>query len=644
MLRPLPLHLAGLIALATILPAHDGHHHEEHSAPPKSGTLLPAIRITLDENGKPNPWNHLNFHNDPQAFQFAIVSDRTGGARAGVFEDAVAKLNLLQPEFVMSVGDLIEGYTKDMTEINAQWDEFQGFISKLEMPFFYVAGNHDQSNPTMADIWQERFGRSHYSFVYHDVLFLCLNSQEPEMHHISEAQAQWVSDTLAAHPDVRWTLVFLHSPLWEYSDSESRGWNAVEQALQGRDHTVFAGHFHSYLKSERNDARYYILATTGGGSSLRGPAYGEFDQVAWVTMTKDGPLVANLLLDGILADDVRTPEKKFLIDSLSDGVISSSIIWIAPGQSPDQRVEIRSANHSDLPVDVSFNLQSEPSITLMLEQGLGATESGGYAFTLQPKSSRASFLKVDGELHANGHQAGAAGRISWQADLQSPDMGPIRLNGDMVIPFVPRLTLPAVASINADGSLDDWQADMWHDVSQPHLRSSKEGWTGLEDCRFRVAFARDDQNLYIAVYVRDEDVISQSAMAPWKQDGIEVRVDFREPELRHTARVGESGLLFIGTSPAPLDGFDSTYNLKSSSQPSGTVICSKATEVGYIFEAAIPLAGIAEKYGDTWQQTGMRINVAVNDRDSDGQQAQLWWQPDWRTAENIPGSGTLFWE
>lgn len=54
--------------------------------------------------------------------------------------------------------------------------------------------------------------------------------------------------------------------------------------------------------------RYYSLATTGGGSKLRGTAYGEFDHVAWVTMKKTGPVVANLLLDGILDDALRIPE------------------------------------------------------------------------------------------------------------------------------------------------------------------------------------------------------------------------------------------------------------------------------------------------------------------------------------------------
>ena len=58
-----------------------------------------------------NPWNHLDFKNDYQDFQFAIVSDRTAYPTLGVFTSAVEKINLLQPDFVMSIGDFVTGYT-----------------------------------------------------------------------------------------------------------------------------------------------------------------------------------------------------------------------------------------------------------------------------------------------------------------------------------------------------------------------------------------------------------------------------------------------------------------------------------------------------------------------------------------------------
>src|SRR5262249_39231421 len=70
---------------------------------------------------------------------------------------------------------------------------------------------------------------------------------------------------------------------------------------------VFCGHYHSYQKYVRQGMNYYQLATTGGGSQLRGPDYGEFDHITWVTMKPDGPVLANLMLDGIYPEDLKKP-------------------------------------------------------------------------------------------------------------------------------------------------------------------------------------------------------------------------------------------------------------------------------------------------------------------------------------------------
>ncbi len=256
-----------------------------------------------------NPWTHLRLNNDPAEFQFAIVSDRTGGHRARVFSQAVEQLNLLQPEFVLSVGDLIEGYTEDQERLAAQWREFQGYAGRLQMPFFYVPGNHDVTNPTMERLWREKFGRHYYHVVYRGVLLLVLNSDDPpgQGGHVSEEQRAYVKQALEENPDVRWTVVALHKPLWSQGNADKTGWPEVEKLLGTRPYTVFAGHVHRYQKFVRNGRNYYQLATTGGGSRMRGVRYGEFDHFVWVTMKKDGPVLANVLLDGIYAEDMRRP-------------------------------------------------------------------------------------------------------------------------------------------------------------------------------------------------------------------------------------------------------------------------------------------------------------------------------------------------
>ena len=114
------------------------------------------VDISIDSAEK--PYTSLEVNDDPANFQFVVVTDRTGGHRDGIFEDGVAKINLLQPELVMSVGDLIEGYTEDLGELNKQWDEFESFTARLEMPFFYVPGNHDITNAVMANLWESASG------------------------------------------------------------------------------------------------------------------------------------------------------------------------------------------------------------------------------------------------------------------------------------------------------------------------------------------------------------------------------------------------------------------------------------------------------------------------------------------------------
>jgi hypothetical protein len=291
-----PLFLA-LLASASLLAAQV---RGREAAPDSTAVFNHAIGT------EKKPWTHLNFQNDPDHFQFAIVSDNTGGMRPGVFESAVVKLNLMQPEFVMSVGDLIEGYTDKQVEIDSEWVEFNGWAQQLEMPFFYLPGNHDISNATMQRDWENRYGVRYYSFVYKNVLFICMDTDDkdrPEWYEISDAQADYVIKALDDHPDVRWTFFFMHHPMWP---EESKTFARIEERLAqgGRKYTMFAGHTHRYMHNLRQGRHYYTLATTGGGSALLGPEWGTFDHITWVTVKDEEPVMANLWLDGILDMDL----------------------------------------------------------------------------------------------------------------------------------------------------------------------------------------------------------------------------------------------------------------------------------------------------------------------------------------------------
>ena len=253
-------------------------------------------------------------NNAASTFRFAIVSDRTGGPRDGIWEKAMDQLNLLQPEFVMCVGDLIQGITQDLDTMNRQWNELNGWVNKLEMPFFYVPGNHDIANETMEKRWNEQFGRRWYHFVYKGVLFLMLDCEDlagkAKTPKFGPEQITAAKKILADNPNVRWTFVFFHRPIWNSNNVERIGWLPIEAALQGRKYTVYVGHEHTYERQIRHGMKYYTLATTGGVSKLRGTAMGEFDHIVWMTMKDDGPVMTNLMMEGIFPEDLKNAAAK----------------------------------------------------------------------------------------------------------------------------------------------------------------------------------------------------------------------------------------------------------------------------------------------------------------------------------------------
>ncbi len=321
-----------------------------------------VFKSKVDSEAK--PWTDLKFYNDPQNFQFVIVSDRTGGLRKGIFPKAVDKINMLMPEFVMSVGDLIPGYTQDSLLIDKEWKEFNSIVDNLKVPFFYLPGNHDITNKVMQKEWEKRYGKRYYSFVYKDVLFITLDSNDDKDHSITDKQKEFVIETLKENQNVRWTFLFMHHPVWKY-DTQNR-FQDIEDVLHDRQYTVFAGHEHRYLYNERNKNNYYILATTGGSSRLRGPQFGEFDHIAWVTVTDDGPVLANLELDGIHPHDVSKEQTRKLAASLLENTTFVNLVLCNKGDKFSDGslyLYLKNEGNENLKIDIKFYHHHQVDIT-----------------------------------------------------------------------------------------------------------------------------------------------------------------------------------------------------------------------------------------------------------------------------------------
>ena len=592
----------------------------------------PQITVQVDEGA--NPWNHLNVNDKPGQFQFAIVTDRTGGHRPGIFEDGVQKLNLLQPEFVMSVGDLIEGYTEDLTELNRQWEEFDGFIEQLQMPFFYVPGNHDYTNSVMAKLWEERRGRSYYHFVYQDVLFLCLNSEEAKKDdgpftQMLDPQFEYTKKVLADHPDVKWTMIFIHKPMWVYDNTVR--WPDFEKLLANRNHTVFAGHQHHYVKYDRNNGKYIMLATTGGGSGLRGPALGEFDHVVWVTMTEDGPVLANLLLEGIWDENVMTEEQYDIVGPLR----RKSPLRIDPLMVSDSKFskgvsQLRITNDSDLPMRAHLAFGASEDLQSNVAQ---------WEKVLEPNSVELVDLKFHTATAMSTYEMDGM-QLKGSYTFMPEKYPEVTLTSDHQLkPILPYIIPTDATGMKVDGNLSDWDA-LNINLNEDNIDADAFSHQGAEDVSVAFDVKSDQEYLYIAAQVKDNEMLIDMTKEIWQQDALMIQLDGRKLAFSANATSNREGLTFLQV-PNPNSQGESRIYRKDRLPEGVKYACKKDAQSGsYAAEVAIPVSLLNTWQGGDWEH--VRINVGVIDFDKDyAHETRMYWQPDWGQKPNLVGSGTF---
>ena len=615
-------HLAaapGPIRLTT--PDDAAHQHREGES------ATPAV-ILLPDTAGPSPWSDKPILNDPRRFQIAIMTDRTGGHRPGIWMEGVRRLNMLRPEFVVSVGDLIEGYTEDRSRLNREWEEFLGFTDQLEMKFFFVAGNHDLTNPVMHDVWRERFGPRWYSFDYKEVHFVCLCSEDP-VSKLGAEQLEWLERDLAAHKSARWTLVFLHKPLWVYAEREKAagnadktGWDRVEAALGDRPRTVFSGHHHSYVQFDRAGMKYYQLATTGGASQLRGKSYGEFDHVVWMTMEPDGPHVANLLLDGVAPANVVTEQsianfRKFLTTARLD--VAPILIDDSQGFQRG-RIDLRLVNQFDEPVQVEGRLEGIPLRGLTLEPGRLAMRApaGGTAELAMSLTflDRVPYAQLAG--------------TSFLATVRS--VGKDALLAERTIPLViarKHLLTELDPPPTVDGRLEDWDALPYGTNEISLVLDNSAAWQGPGDASVRFNVGYDREQLLIAGDVQDDRVTGE--------DQLVIRIDARPLATR-----AADGRLRQGTYRVELPATEQQSEppiIESRNQRllEKAVAAAVETESGYAVEAAIPLSLIKARQSDEWHS--IQFTAIIEDYDEPGAKPS---RVVWRGTADVDSSNRQF--
>lgn len=286
--RSLCLFFAG-IALVSVARAH---HREDTNPRFDTSRANPLVLPLPDEK---------------DAFFFVVFGDRTNGPPEGVkiLAQAVADVNLLAPDLVMTVGDLVQGYN-DTPEWLVQAAEYKQTMSKLVCPWFPVVGNHDiywrGKGPAPSgqheSNYETHFGPLWYAFEHKRSLFIALDSDEgdpstgkytfndPAGQRMSAEQFGWLQETLQRGKSAENVFLFLHHPRWlrgNYGDD----WDRVHKALvaNGNVKAVFAGHIHRMRWDGVKDGiEYFTLATVGGDQNGFAAAGGYLHQYDVVTV------------------------------------------------------------------------------------------------------------------------------------------------------------------------------------------------------------------------------------------------------------------------------------------------------------------------------------------------------------------------
>lgn len=602
--------------------------------------------VTAGVEGDTKPWTELGEIQPPGEFRFAVVSDRTGEHRDGVFASAMPKINLVAPDFVVSVGDLIEGYSEDAAILTREWDEMEGFIGSLDMPFFYAAGNHDMSNELMALEWQRRFGPSYYSFEYENVLFLILNSELFGMVHEPDSpvpgpwaqadQLAFVERVLGENAGVRHTFVVIHQPVWDLRQGPHPDWLKVESMLGERAYTVFAGHTHDYTTHIRNDRQYITLATTGGGSRMRGIPFGEFDHVAHVTMTADGPVIANLMLDGIHDSLVRTEDVRSTVRKL-ETTISSDALLGTGDLFRDGVARFTLSNSGTAPIRVSGRFEAGRDIEPLIAEVARTVPAGGIARVEVPYHAPERPVPYDRIAPARAH---------WT--LQSEEAGaPVEIEAVSIVHPERRFAVNAAPSpVAVDGDLADWSA-LPFVVAEPGELSGHGPYRGAEDASFRFGIAHDEANLYIAVDVTDDSVVAGTDLSAREQDSVNFSLDARpDPERSENTGFyqaianGSFGKIVTASVTLEEPRPDPIMALFGASAPEGLVHASKRTDRGYTVEFSVPVAALDAARGADWD--ALRVNVGLADFDAgEPDHSTIWWRANRFGGKAPEGSGVF---
>lgn len=256
-----------------------------------------------------------------ESFTFAVVGDRTGGHTKGVFEKVMKEAVKLKPDFIINVGDIIEGYNDNEKAINREWDEVLPMFTKTGIPYYLVPGNHDIWSDLSEKIYTKRCAKPYYSFNYKGSHFIILDTSrvsETKPEDMSKEQVEWLIQDLEENKDKKHKFVFYHKPFWYDSFKKNKNDRFHDIFVKYNVEAVFNGHYHTYCETEKDGVHYIMVGTSGGVTTENADSRGRFYNYFQVNVKPGNSEVITYKLGESKPVDRITLEDQFAFDKIEE--------------------------------------------------------------------------------------------------------------------------------------------------------------------------------------------------------------------------------------------------------------------------------------------------------------------------------------
>ena len=209
-------------------------------------------------------------------FRFAILGDRTGGAQPQIYGRVWREVDLMHPEFVVNVGDTIQGAEDALAE--SQWMELRPVWARYNhYPLYFTPGNHDVWSEFSKELYEKESKRkTHYSFNYEDAHFTILDTSRNRM--LDDEQLDFLEKDLKKYKDKDPKFVIFHHPYWIQKIRDSEDFRLHTLAKRYGVDRVISGHGHRFVRIVHEGIPYIEVGSSGGtmnGARIRGESFSD---------------------------------------------------------------------------------------------------------------------------------------------------------------------------------------------------------------------------------------------------------------------------------------------------------------------------------------------------------------------------------